>query len=69
MKGNRRIKLAGVLLLIVGGLTILFRIWLAVVCGLLYVIAGAMVLIKKSKDQPDDLEIEKNSDEMNSVKF
>lgn len=51
LKENRRPKPAGILLLVVGGLTSFLQMGFALFGSLLYVIAGIMALVKKPKDQ------------------
>ncbi|MBM7542959.1 DUF4064 domain-containing protein [Amphibacillus cookii] len=52
LKENRRPKPAGILLLVVGGLTSFLQMGFAMFGSLLFVIAGMMALVKKPKDQP-----------------
>ncbi|WP_163538912.1 DUF4064 domain-containing protein [Gracilibacillus sp. YIM 98692] len=50
-KGNKKPKAAGILLIVVGGVTTLITFGFALFAGVFYVIAGIMGLVRKPKQE------------------
>ncbi|GGD01606.1 hypothetical protein GCM10007216_35400 [Thalassobacillus devorans] len=50
LKGNKKPKLAGILLIVIAVMATIVTIGVAVVAGLFYIIAGVLSIVRKSKE-------------------